>query len=275
MPGPLNNLNNLADSPRPLALLLPQQILAPLAIAYGPHNYPLQLLKANSVAPIRQPLYLPDNIFDPHEVLLELIVQQFVDKPAAGHAVAFLRPAGRHQLAENHLQSLNLPEFIDVVENSLDIGFRKAEVSFVLIGPALKESVKFVQRLVIFLIYEAFEALGYFFVETALLEEVGLVALLVQDGLEQDEDVFVLAAGQVANGLPETGLVLLGQRSAVLDREVGPQILRKRTPALVDRLMLALGLDDVDDLVLVGPRGELLARAALVAADRAELLRVI
>ena len=52
------------------------------------------------------------------------------------------------------------------------------------------------------------------------------VALLVEDGLEKDEYMFLLVFCQKGKSIPKRGLILLCQWFSIFHRKVSPQIVR-------------------------------------------------
>jgi len=86
--------------------------------------------------------------------------------------------------------------------------------------------------------------------------------------------MLLLSAGEIANSLPKASFVLFGQRLAILDSKIAPQILRKRRSPLVDGLMLSFRLNDLNNLLLEGSCHYLFAGTAFVAAERPVLLSV-
>lgn len=104
----------------------------------------------------------------------------------------------------------------------------------------------------VLLVEVAAEGAGEAVVEGAVFGEVGLLAVLLDDGCEESEDGLVLVARQLHHCFAKLEFVLLGERTPVLDCEVGLQKLIQGYVLLLHALLPLFRLHDFDDFLLSG-----------------------
>jgi hypothetical protein len=115
---------------------------------------------------------------------------------------------------------VHLRRLVDVAEDGLEVGLGQRQVALVVQVAPVQQPLELVLRSAVFLVQIASDALGDPFMRLPVFKKVGFFALLLKDGLEEQEEVSFLSPSKKSYCFSERSLVLLGQRFAVFHCEV-------------------------------------------------------